>query len=154
MRRHERQAAKSKARQILSEGTYGVLCVAAGGDPYGVPLNYCYVSEENALFFHCSTEGRKLDMIRENPRVEFVVTGKARIAAERMTTYYESTMVFGTARLVTDEKEMKKRLVQLCKHLIAGWANNEEAFGECLNGVAVLRLDIESLSAKTNAERA
>lgn len=37
--------------------------------PYIVPLNFEY--QENVFYMHCAKEGRKLEMIKENPFVCF-----------------------------------------------------------------------------------
>lgn len=148
--RRERLVSEQEARRILGEGEYGVLCMTAEDKPYGVPLNYCYVAEENALFFHCATEGTKLDCIQGNPNVSFVVTANVRLIPEKLTTYYESAIVFGQATRVTDKVEMRKWLLQLCTTLTPSHGMSEQALEKCMQTVAVVRIDIERISGKVN----
>lgn len=148
--RLERLVNEQEARRILGAGEYGVLCMAAKDEPYGVPLNYCYVAEENALYFHCATKGTKLDCIRVNPRVSFVVTGNVRLVPEQFTTYYESAIVFGQASRVLDKEDMRKRLLQLCAALTPAHSMSDQALGKCMETVAVVRIDIERVSGKIN----
>lgn len=45
------------------------LGLADGTEPYVVPL--CFGYDGNALYFHCTQQGRKLEILRRNPRVCF-----------------------------------------------------------------------------------
>lgn len=153
MRRKERAMDEAQAVKLLEEAQLGVLCTAgADGEPYGVPLNYCYVREDNALFFHCANEGRKMENIKSNARVSFTVTGANRIITEKLTTYYESVIVAGRASLVQDDEEKVLRLNQLCHHLAPGvdW-NGDKGCGH-LKGTAIVRIDIDSISGKKNGD--
>jgi nitroimidazol reductase NimA-like FMN-containing flavoprotein (pyridoxamine 5'-phosphate oxidase superfamily) len=49
------------------------LAVIDEGVPYIVPLNYGYTLEDNqlTLYFHSAGEGRKIDVLKKNPRVAF-----------------------------------------------------------------------------------
>ena len=98
--RPSRRMSQEDAVQLLREGTYGVLSIATSqGEPYGVPLNYYYLPEEQAIFFHCFVKGRKIDTIKENDRVSFVVIGRETIMPERFVTHYDSVMVEGRAEI-------------------------------------------------------
>lgn len=149
--RRERLLPEKNARQILKAGQFGVMsAVSPDGIPYGVPLNYYYDEQENALFFHCATQGRKLECIAAHSRVSFTVVTRAGIDAARLTTYYESAIVTGVASLVTDDEEKKKRLNGLCDALASsGSADMCKSLGQ----TAVVRISIESVSGKENAPR-
>ncbi len=90
MRRKDRGMQKEDAIRALEKGTWGVFSTADSGRPYGVPVNYLYSTDENAIFFHCATEGRKLDNIRKNKHVCFTVITDQKIVPERFTTLYKS----------------------------------------------------------------
>ncbi len=153
MRRKERAMDESQAVTLLEEAQLGVLCTAgADAEPYGVPLNYCYVREDNALFFHCATEGRKMENIKSNPRISFTVTGRNRIIPERLTTYYESVIVSGRASLVQGDEEKALRLDQLCRHLTPGVQWQGDAGCSHLKHTAIVRIDIDSISGKKNGD--
>ncbi len=151
MRRKERAMDEAQAVSLLEEGQLGVLSTAGtDGEPYGVPLNYCYVREDNAIFFHCANEGRKMENIKSNGRVSFTVIGRNRIIHEKLTTYYESVIVSGRASLVQDDEEKVLRLNQLCRHLTPGidW---REGCGHLVR-TAIVRIDIDGISGKKNGD--
>ena len=53
MRRANLEADESTSKQILVEGSYGILStVGEDGFPYGVPVNYAYDGDK--IYFHCA----------------------------------------------------------------------------------------------------
>jgi len=137
-----------EARRVLRSGQFGVLSMLSPEKtPYGVPLNYYYDEEENALFFHCALTGRKLDCIAAHNEVCFTVVTHAEINAPRLTTYYESVIVTGTAELVTDVEEKKTRLAGLCRALTPS-VGAETC--KSLPRTAVVRVSIESVTGKSS----
>jgi hypothetical protein len=106
MRKKERQLSYDETISIIEKGEYGILStVSSGNEPYGVPLNYCFI--DGSIYFHCALEGKKLDNIAHNANVSFCVVGQTKILPEKFSTKFESCIVFGTAAEVTgDEKQM------------------------------------------------
>lgn len=56
-------------KKILRETSYVTLALVKDGEPYLVSLSHGYDEEENCLYFHSAPEGKKLDIMRENPIV-------------------------------------------------------------------------------------
>lgn len=84
------------AVEIIKNGLYGILSTTDDKKcPYGVPLSYVYL--DNYLYFHCDTEGHKLDNIRSNDNVSFCVIGEATVVPEKFTVSYESVIVLKPA---------------------------------------------------------
>ena len=106
MRMKDRAIAETEAISILKYAEYGVLStVNENGRPYGVPLNFCFI--DNAIYFHCATEGQKIDNINYSKSVSFCAVGKTEIIPEEYTTRYESVIVSGEIEEVFDsDKQM------------------------------------------------
>ena len=98
-------------QKILEEEEVGCLCMSVGDEPYAVPVSYAWL--DGRIVFHCATEGRKLDVLKQNPRVCFVVDRSPdRVRPHRAAckndsgdggkcTYrFESVICFGTARVL------------------------------------------------------
>ena len=112
MRRKKQALPPEECAEILRRGTSGVLAVLGdGGYPYAVPLSYVYDGEK--IFFHCAKSGHKLDAIRQNSKVSFCVIDQDQIVPEEYTTYFRSVIVFGTARILTQEDEMRGPIEKL-----------------------------------------
>ncbi len=149
MRRKDRQITSEEAMEALAMGTWGVLSTCMGGTPYGVPLNYVYSRADNALFFHCAPEGKKLAILKSNSRVSFAVVTRAQIVSERFTTYYESVIVSGTASVVEGEQEKKARMRQLCAALTPQ-TPADDCIKNSLSAAALVRIDIDEIAGKRN----
>jgi len=104
----------NEAKRVLGEEDTGCLCLSSkAGKPYGVPVSYAFIG--GRIIFHCGLKGRKLDLIRENPAVSFVVSrhpDKVRPHhPEKGCTYrYESVICSGKARIVKNLKERHELL--------------------------------------------
>lgn len=119
MRRKDRERGQEFAYEVIDNCEYGVMALA-GEEPYCVPLSFVRVGD--ILYFHCALQGRKLDLLRQDPRVcvSFVTgTQPAYIAAElNYTTYYRSAVVTGQAFEVTDPSQKTEALRALCQKLL------------------------------------
>lgn len=103
MRRSRQQLTAAQCEEVLLRGTAGVLALSGMNNaPYAVPVSYVY--EEGKLYFHSAKEGHKLDLIRQNPKVSFCVIDRDDVVPEEFTTYFRSVIVFGTMRILEDEK--------------------------------------------------
>jgi nitroimidazol reductase NimA-like FMN-containing flavoprotein (pyridoxamine 5'-phosphate oxidase superfamily) len=101
--------------KVLRDEVVGRLGLSCDGEMYVLPINHCYV--RGRLLFHCAFEGRKLDMMRENPRVCFEVDRWTSNPKARNRPYheicnagYESVICWGRAREITDIQERVKVL--------------------------------------------
>ena len=104
MRRKNLLPTNDETISIIEKGEYGILStVSSNNEPYGVPLNYCFIDDN--IYFHCALEGKKLDNIANNSKVSFCVVGKTKIQPEKFTTKFESCIVQGTAIEVIDEEK-------------------------------------------------
>ena len=105
LRRRERQISEAECLALLESCEFGVLGTADElGNPYAPPLSYVWL--DGRLYFHSAVQGHKISNIRANPRVTFTVVGKTRpVYSKNFTTYYESVVLFGKAREVTDPEE-------------------------------------------------
>jgi nitroimidazol reductase NimA-like FMN-containing flavoprotein (pyridoxamine 5'-phosphate oxidase superfamily) len=147
IRRNDRAISTEAAMSILTTAEYGVLStVSAGGNPYGVPLNFCVV--DGCIYFHCAIEGRKLDHIGQNPSVSFCVVGKTEILPLKFSTLYESVIVFGRAEEVF-EAEKQKGLEGLIKKYAADFVEEGKRYIEKLwTETKVYKITIDHLSGK------
>jgi len=98
MRRRDRQLANEESVRILNETFWGTLSLSDENNrPYGVMI--CHAYEDNKLYFHCATDGFKLDIIEKNPQCCFVVTLNPKFIKMKATIKYESVCAFGTIKI-------------------------------------------------------
>ncbi len=106
MRRKEREITNSEAESLLECGEYGILSTCGpDGQPYGIPLSYCVGND--AVYFHCALEGRKLLNIAHESRVSFCVVGKTEVLPDQFATRYESVILSGRVQEVAGEERQQ-----------------------------------------------
>ena len=59
----------AELRAILREAKHVTLAMCRDGEPYLVTVNHGFDPERRCLYFHCAREGKKVDILRANPRV-------------------------------------------------------------------------------------
>ena len=90
--------------------------------PYIIPLNYGYIFENNilTLFFHSATEGKKLDIIKNNNNACFEIDCDTKlIEAEEACDYgyaFRSIIGFGKIIILEDMEQKINGLNQIMKH--------------------------------------
>jgi nitroimidazol reductase NimA-like FMN-containing flavoprotein (pyridoxamine 5'-phosphate oxidase superfamily) len=148
MRRHEREISDRGAIEgLLHQGSVIYLAMCDGDIPYVIPLSYGYDGE--ALYIHCGLEGRKLDVLRRNPRVCFVVDPERELTTGEVSCgwsfRYRSVVGEGTVAFVESAAAKVAGLdVLMRQHGGAGGDYTAEALAQTL----VLRVDITSLTGK------
>ena len=154
------QGMTKRERQITDEGQILAILDAArvlhlglavDNEPYVVPMNYGYIKEDGklVLYLHSALRGKKLDMIRANPKVFFEMDcDLTPFEGEKPCQYglsYSSVMGKGIARIVEDVEEKKTALSVLMKTQ----TGKDFSFEDRLVGiVAVIRIDVEEYTAK------
>lgn len=152
MSRPQRMVGEKRAAEILEKTHWGVLSmVDAQGRPYSTAVNAVYSSEDRCLYFHCAREGMRWKCLHDNPFVRYFAVASETIDGPRITTYYESVAVDGRACFLEDENEVRRTIAFLTERLAPGEIERQpNILGACVKQVAMVRIDIESLSAKVN----
>jgi len=114
MRRERQLLPEAETVAMLRTCTSGVLAVQGDdGYPYAVPLSFAY--EDGKLFFHSATGGHKLDGIGRSEKVSFCVIAADDVVQSTFTTHFRSAVVFGRARVLTDDSEKRHALRRLAE---------------------------------------
>ena len=127
------------------------LGLSVNDEPYVVPMNYGYTYENDNLvvYLHSAVRGKKLDMIRSNPKVFFEMDCDLKpfdgVKPCQYGLVYSSIMGKGTARIVEDVEEKKHAMTVLMKTQ----TGKDFSFNEQLVSiVAVVRIDVAEFTAK------
>lgn len=138
---------------ILRSATVCRLALAVANEPYVVPLSFGLAGgTPRRLYFHGAPGGRKLDMLRENPRACFEVEGRVDLArGERpcdWTMLYESIIGYGQLTELSDPEEKRAGLECIMRH--HGAEGPFDFPDSMIAKTAVIRLDVTELSGKSN----
>jgi nitroimidazol reductase NimA-like FMN-containing flavoprotein (pyridoxamine 5'-phosphate oxidase superfamily) len=148
IRRSDRALTDDQAREILARAEHGVLAtVGAEGWPYAVPVNHVLSGE--VLYIHSAVEGHKLENIAHEERVCFCAVADARVLPAKLSTLYESAVVFGRAALVTDAVEKRRALELLAVRFCGALSPEaEDAIANSFSQTAVVRIRLERIAGK------
>ena len=138
-------------RHILDSGKVLHLGLSVNDEPYVVPMNYGYTMEDGKLviYLHSAVKGKKLEMIRTNPRVCFNIDCDRMPFEGRVPCQYgmvySSILGRGTAALVEDPEDKMEAMSILMKTQ----TGKDFTFNERLVSiVTVIRIDVTEYTAK------
>lgn len=152
MTRRERQITDiNEIIKILDKSKVLHLGLVDGDEPYVVPMNYGYTLTDGKLtvYLHGAKRGRKIDVIRANPKVFIemecdIEPFEGEIACKYGITY-ASLMGKGIAEIVEDVEEKKTALSLLMK---TQTGKDFEFEDKMTAFVSIIRIDIEEFTAK------
>lgn len=151
MRRFRQQLSEEECIEILTKNTSGVLSVIGDdGYPYGVPMSYAYC--DGKLYFHSAVEGHKIDALRSNDKVSFCVIDRDDVKPALFTTFYRSVVVFGKARIISENKDKLLALHLLSEKYSHGEGDEKKEVEGSINRLLIIEVEIEYLTGKCAKE--
>ena len=169
MRRKDREMDREFALKIIDKAQYGVVSMIDGEEPYGLPLSV--VRNGDVLYFHSAKEGRKVDVLANNPNISIVFVGDKNIPEnysydelEEMnndptkaikfissvfTTEFESAIVIGKVEKVENQDEKIKAMRTICeKYTPDKMKYFDTAINAGLNRTNVYKMKIDNITSK------
>ena len=153
MRRYEREITDfSKINEIMDKCLCCHLGLNDDGQVYIVPINFGYECKNGkyTIYFHSAAQGRKIDIIRKNPKAGFEMDTNCEIklseTACKCSACYQSVIGSGTISIIEDKREKIHGLDLLMKHC-TGRENCEFSL-EALKAVCVFKLEVLELCRK------
>ena len=153
VRRKERAMKTALEMELLLERMpVGRLAVTTEDGPYIVAVNYMYF--EGSIYFHSGLAGRKMEALRADPRVCFMVDEVGpQVLWEQgcgISQVYKSVVCFGKAEFV--EGQVKKR--GILESMVQKYVPSSYPFStmkdQNVERTAVVKIVIESMTGKEN----
>lgn len=152
MRRVKQQLTKENCERILREQKRGILAVTGdGGYPYTVPLNYVF--DNGYLYFHSAKEGHKLDALRKDNKASFCVLEQNERSDDGWSYFWNSVIVFGRLREITDEAEKTDKLRMLGSKYFPTKEMVDSDIEKNAHRCTVIELKIDHMTGKRVHER-
>jgi len=157
MRRREREITdRMTLRQIICNNNQAVISMTDGVTPYGVMLNYAplFDGKRLTMYFHAAEDGRKLDILRQNPAVSVFVNDVANTKiisagsnSANWTTHYRSVILSGSIKLLTDYAQKDDAIRIFMRH----YTDEPVEFPEAvLERTMMLKLTVDRMTGKQN----
>ncbi|HDI60328.1 MAG TPA: pyridoxamine 5'-phosphate oxidase family protein [Desulfobacteraceae bacterium] len=148
MRRKDKQMDEmGQIEAVIRAASVCYLGLCDGAAPYVVPLSFGY--EPGRIYFHSGGRGRKLDVIRRNPRVAFALAVDVEPVAGddpcAWTMCYRSVAGHGRAVIVADaaEKTHAFDLIMAQYGAVPGDYDPQR-----LAATTVIRVDVDAMTGK------
>jgi len=137
----------AECERIVTASPVGVLVMCSGSKPYAVPMNHAYL--EGKLYFHCAPSGRKLDMIRENPNVCYVVNryfGEPGALTDSRMCHgnWESVIAQGRGRLVEEAEELQEAFLTFGRYFNPDFVLEQSA----LQTTSAIVVEVDEMTAR------
>lgn len=147
MRKKSREMDASWALEVMDKAPYITVSMTdENGMPYAVPLSLAR-TDKNTFYFHCATEGKKLDILRVNPCVCLSAVSRCKPTVGpkdgSFTLEFKSAIALGKAEVVEDEEEKKEALRAICQRFLPKHMDAfDAAVGRSLSRTAVVRITL------------
>ncbi len=147
MRRKDREKNAEWAFAVFDKAPYiTVGMVTPDGFPYSVPLSLAR-QDKSTFYFHCATEGKKSDCIKNNPNVFLSAVTKCAPKFEEetqnFTKIYNSATAIGIAEFVEDKAEKIEALRLICERFLPRHMNKfDAAIARSLDRTVVVRITL------------
>ncbi len=142
------EKSNEECEKMILNTFQGLLVLANDNEPYAIPINHGY--KDGSFYFHCGMTGKKLDFIRKNPRVSYVINkyfGKPEDHVKSMKCHgsWESLIVYGTAKIIEEREEYR----QAFKTFMEYYGNTKfEPSAEAHTKTRIIKVTAEKMTAR------
>ncbi len=139
---------KNEIIKFLSETNICRVAFFGNDYPYVVPVHFVF--NDDCIYFHCAKEGKKINLIKQNPKVCFEADKEIAIIpnkkACRWSSDFISVIAFGKASFLENNSEKEKALSLLLKKFSgrSDWEFSKENIEE----VSVVKIEIFEITGK------
>ncbi len=149
MRRWKQQLTDEECVKILKEEPRGVLAINGDdGYPYALPLDFIYDEEDGKLYFHCSKEGAKIDLLKKSEKVSFCVMDQGYRKEGEWALNIKSVIIFGRIELIRDQERAIDHVRKLGTKYSPTVEYVEEEIKNAASRVQMLALTIDHMTGK------
>jgi hypothetical protein len=149
MRRKNQEITDNKIiEEILSKSEICRLGFIDNGLPYIIPFNYGY--SDKSIYIHSAPDGKKIDLLKQNPRVCFEIELISQITKHNepchWSTKYKSVIGYGSVEIIRDYEQKIKGLDIIMSHYDT--KEPKKYNKNQVNKIVILKLNIEKITGK------
>jgi nitroimidazol reductase NimA-like FMN-containing flavoprotein (pyridoxamine 5'-phosphate oxidase superfamily) len=154
IRRKDREITEDTVlKRILKSTEYVTLAMSKDNQPYLVSLSHGYDEDRNCIYFHCASEGKKLDFLKANKTVWGQALWDYGYIQGKCDHNFASVHFRGKVFFVTERNEklhaiqVIMRQLDKCADTLAAKLNQEK-----LKNTLIGRIDIDFMTGKKSKE--
>jgi nitroimidazol reductase NimA-like FMN-containing flavoprotein (pyridoxamine 5'-phosphate oxidase superfamily) len=137
-------------KKILQQTKYITIAMCDNNEPYLITLSHGYDPEKNIIYFHCASEGKKIDILNKNNIVwGQALTDKGYVKG-KCDHLWATVMFRGTVSFIVDADEKRHALEVMIKQLEQNpeQVMKKQITEKSLKRVNIGRIDIVYMSGK------
>ena len=145
MRRLDMKMSDEDINRLLLRGREGVIStINDNGYPYAIAVNYVHLN--NKIYFHCARQGQKLDNIKRDEKVSFLIYDSVEVLGEKLNTLYQSVVIYGRAKVINANDVLLRALVN--KYADIPQEKLNRMIEKEINQTAMVEIKIDYISGK------
>lgn len=139
--------------EILAKECVMTLAMCKGGHPYLVSLDYAYDPKRRSLYFHCASEGKKVDYLKANKSVWGQVVEDNGLIPGKCDHAFRSVHFGGEAVPVTGIAEKRRALEVMIEKMVDHPAKAKKRLtdADSVRKVAIYRVKVREMTGKKRA---
>jgi nitroimidazol reductase NimA-like FMN-containing flavoprotein (pyridoxamine 5'-phosphate oxidase superfamily) len=155
MRRSEKQIrGRKRLLELLQSKDHVTIAMCKDNIPYLVTINHYFDKKGNCIYFHCASQGKKMDYMKANPLVWGQATEDLGPVKGECSWQYRTVMFSGKVKLVEGREEKKRALEMMIDKLCSRPGLERAALtGPSFDRVAVCRIDLSEMSGKESIKK-
>ena len=157
MRRKDREVAElPEIQKIMDKCKVMRIAMIDDGEPYIVPLNFGYCNRDGKIFlyFHSALQGRKIDILKENPRICFEMDCEHKLLEDEIACkngfFFESVIGTGTVTFAASAQEKVEAFDYIMKHQTG---KTFEIHEKAVGGVIIGIIEVDSICGKARHKK-
>lgn len=148
MRKKEKEiTSKSEIEAIIRKAVVCRIAMSDNNIPYIVPVSFGY--HDNAIYFHGSLKGQKIDIIKKNQNICFEFDINSEVLEDKVACgwdmKYQSVIGFGKAEILNDIPEKQNAMAIIMKQYTDKLFDFPE---KMVKGTCVVKIAIDSMTGK------
>jgi uncharacterized protein len=108
---------RAELLEIVAGQRLMTLAMVKDGEPYLVAVNFGFDEEHNCFYFHCATEGKKVDYLQANSRVWGQVIENLGYLVGKCDHAYRSVHFWGSVVFLEGEDEKRAALELMIRQM-------------------------------------
>jgi len=141
---------QNEMKKILQQTKYITIAMCRNNEPYLITLSHGYDPEKNIIYFHCASEGKKIDILKANNIIwGQALTDKGYVKG-KCDHLWATVMFRGTVSFIFNATEKRHALEVMIKQLEQNpeQVMKKQITEKSLKRVNIGRIDIDNMSGK------
>ena len=141
---------ESELKTILREAKHVTVAMSLKDEPYLVTLSHGYDEEKNCIYFHCATKGKKVDILKANPKVWGQALVDKGYVQGKCDHLFRTVQFHGKVHFVENQSEKEHALRVMIRHLDEDPENviAEQITPHSTGRILIGRIDVDYMSGK------